>query len=126
MQPCLKTTTPPSTLKHKETKPIPSSLNRHKELVRGPLCDNRTSGCANLFVCFCFVFRDRVSLHHLGCPGTCSGDQAGLELIDPSASASGVLGLKACATTTWLPPYHLNMRHAQPPCVLFYYLLRNK
>ena len=29
-------------------------------------------------------------------------DQAGLELIEiPTASASGVLGLRACATTTW-------------------------
>jgi hypothetical protein len=28
-------------------------------------------------------------------------DQAGLELRNPPASASQVLGLKACATTTW-------------------------
>ena len=28
-------------------------------------------------------------------------DQAGLELTDPLASASGVLELKACATTAW-------------------------
>jgi hypothetical protein len=36
-----------------------------------------------------------------GCPGTHSVDQAGLELRDPpaSASASQVLGLKACTTT---------------------------
>jgi hypothetical protein len=33
-----------------------------------------------------------------GCPGTHSVDQAGLELINLSASASQVLGLKACAT----------------------------
>jgi hypothetical protein len=31
-----------------------------------------------------------------------SVDQAGLELRNPPASASQVLGLKACATTTWL------------------------
>jgi hypothetical protein len=44
-------------------------------------------------------FRDRVSLCSPGCPGTHSGDQAGLELRNPPASASQVLGLKACATT---------------------------
>jgi hypothetical protein len=51
------------------------------------------------FVLFCFVFRDRVSLCSPGCPGTHSVDQAGLELRNPPASASQVLGLKACATT---------------------------
>jgi hypothetical protein len=51
-----------------------------------------------LFVCFCF-FGDRVSLCSPGCPGTHSVDQAGLELRNPPASASRVLGLKACATT---------------------------
>jgi hypothetical protein len=45
------------------------------------------------------VFRDRVSLYSSGCPGTHSIDQAGLELRNPPASASQVLGLKACATT---------------------------
>ena len=36
-----------------------------------------------------------------GCPGTHSVDQAGLELRNPPASASQVLGLKAwCSTTT--------------------------
>ena len=45
------------------------------------------------------VFRDRVSLYSLGCPGTHFVDQAGLELRNPPASASRVLGLKACATT---------------------------
>ena len=39
--------------------------------------------------------RDRCSP---GCPGTHSVDQAGLELRNPPASASQVLGLKACAT----------------------------
>jgi hypothetical protein len=62
------------------------------------------------FFLFCFVFvvvvfwfvclfRDRVSLCSPGCPGTHSIDQAGLELRNPPASASQVLGLKACATT---------------------------
>jgi hypothetical protein len=48
------------------------------------------------------VFRDRVSLCSPGCPGTHSLDQAGLELINPPASASQVLELKACATTARL------------------------
>jgi hypothetical protein len=50
--------------------------------------------------CFCFLFyQDRVSLCSPGCPGTHSVDQAGLELRNLPASASQVLGLKACATT---------------------------
>jgi hypothetical protein len=48
---------------------------------------------------FFFVFRDRVSLCSPGCPGTHFVDQAGLELRNLPASASQVLGLKACATT---------------------------
>jgi hypothetical protein len=52
------------------------------------------------FVFYFLVFRDRVSLCSSGCPGTHSVDQAGLELINPPASASQVLGLKACATTS--------------------------
>jgi hypothetical protein len=55
-----------------------------------------------LFFCFVFsVFRDRVSLYSPGCPGTHFVDQAGLELRNLPASASRVLGLKACATTAW-------------------------
>jgi hypothetical protein len=47
---------------------------------------------------FClFVFGDRVSLYSSGCPGAHFVDQAGLELRNPPASASPVLGLKACA-----------------------------
>ena len=45
---------------------------------------------------------DRVSLCSPGCPGTHSVDQAGLELRNPPASASRVLGLKACTTTARL------------------------
>jgi hypothetical protein len=60
-----------------------------------------------LFVClvgwlvfvFVFVFRDRVSLYSPGCPGTHFVDQAGLKLRNSPASASQVLGLKACAIT---------------------------
>ena len=36
--------------------------------------------------------------------GTCSEDQTGLELRDQPASASRVLGLKACTTTTTTQP----------------------
>jgi hypothetical protein len=45
-----------------------------------------------------FFFRDRVSLFSPGCPGTHFVDQAGLELRNLPASASQVLGLKACTT----------------------------
>jgi hypothetical protein len=58
-----------------------------------------------LLLLYCFVlfsaFWDRVSLCSPGCPGTHFVDQTGLELRNPPASASQVLGLKACATTTW-------------------------
>jgi hypothetical protein len=48
---------------------------------------------------FFFSFRDSVSLYSLGCPGAHFVDQAGLELRNPPASASWVLGLKVYATT---------------------------
>jgi hypothetical protein len=52
------------------------------------------------FFFFVFLFfRDRVSLYSPGCPGTHFVDQTGLQLRNPPASASQVLGLKACATT---------------------------
>jgi hypothetical protein len=50
---------------------------------------------------FFLVFQDSVSLYSLGCPETHSVDQAGLELRNLPASASQVLGLKACTTTAW-------------------------
>jgi hypothetical protein len=53
-------------------------------------------------VTFSFGFRDRVSLCSPGCPGTHSVDQAGLELRNPPASASQVLGLNACTTSARL------------------------
>jgi hypothetical protein len=55
-----------------------------------------------LLLFYLFVFGDRVSLCSPGCPGTHSVDQAGLELRNPPASASQVLGLKVCATTPGL------------------------
>jgi hypothetical protein len=54
---------------------------------------------ASFFFFFFLVFRDRVSLYSPDCPGTHFVDHAGLELRNPLASASRVLGLKACATT---------------------------
>jgi hypothetical protein len=51
------------------------------------------------FFFFSGFFRDRVSLYSPGCPGTHSVDQAGLELRNLPASASQVLGLKACTIT---------------------------
>jgi hypothetical protein len=58
--------------------------------------------CILLFFFLFLVFRDRVSLCSPGCPGTHFVDQAGLELRNSSASASQVLGLKACTTTAGL------------------------
>ncbi|GAB1289533.1 Developmentally-regulated GTP-binding protein 1 [Apodemus speciosus] len=51
---------------------------------------------------------DQISIEELdiiykaGCPGTHSVDQTGLELRNPPASASQVLGLRVCVTTTRL------------------------
>jgi hypothetical protein len=57
-----------------------------------------------LFVCFDFVFQDGVPcIHSLGCPGTSSVDQAVLELKDPTAPASQMLGLK---TNTTKPSFY--------------------
>ncbi|CAH6777520.1 Gm4707 [Phodopus roborovskii] len=53
------------------------------------------------FFFFFFFCQDRVSVCSPGCPGTHSVDQAGLELREPTASASQLLGLKVCATAIW-------------------------
>jgi hypothetical protein len=45
--------------------------------------------------------RDRVSLYSPGCSGTHSVDKTDLELRNPPASASQLLGLKVCTTTAW-------------------------
>jgi hypothetical protein len=72
-------------------------------LVRDPQKDlvskKQNQGTTKKKFFFFLVFQDRVSLCIPGCPGTPSVDQAGLELRNPPASASQVLGLKACATT---------------------------
>jgi hypothetical protein len=69
---------------------------------------------------FVFVFRDRVSLYSLGCPGTHFVDQAGLELRKSPASASQVLGLQTCATTAQLKNFFKKMfllHIQQSPCI---------
>jgi hypothetical protein len=58
-----------------------------------------------IFIVF-FFLRDRVYLYSPGCPETHFIDQAGLELRNPPASASQVLGLKACATTPGCIPFY--------------------
>ena len=75
---------------------------RHKyRLLNGRRLPEKTACKVYFFFFFFFflVFRNTVSLCSPGCSGTYSVDQAGLELRNP-ASASQVLGLKACATTT--------------------------
>jgi hypothetical protein len=68
--------------------------------LSGYMTQTNVIGFLLLFL-FCFllfvlvlVFRDRVSLCSPGCLGTHSVDQDGLELRNPPASASQVLGLK--------------------------------
>jgi hypothetical protein len=63
------------------------------------------------FIHIYWVFQDRVSLYSPGCPGTHFVDQTGLELRNPPASASRVLGLKACATTPGINFIYLNRTH---------------
>jgi hypothetical protein len=63
----------------------------------------RTKISSDFIFYYLFIyFRDRVFLCSVGYPGTHSVDQTGLELRSPPASASQVLGLKVCATTTRL------------------------
>jgi hypothetical protein len=64
---------------------------------------------------FFFFFRDRVSLCSSGCPGTHFVDQTGLELGNLPASASQVLGLKACAT---MPGHCCLLMQPRNQCVL--------
>jgi hypothetical protein len=89
--------------------------SRHQQIVRGrcgvsglgtglwsmgvPLSATACTRHALFFFFFFFgLFQDRVSLYSPGCSGTHSVDQTGLELRNPPASASQVLGLKVCAT----------------------------
>ena len=65
----------------------------------GKPCLEKQQQQQNINFGLCCFFGDRVSLYSPGCPGTHFVDQAGLELRNLPASASQVLGLKACATT---------------------------
>jgi hypothetical protein len=64
-----------------------------------------------VFLVSFLIFRDRVSLCSPGCPGTHFVDQGGLELRNPPASASQVLGLKE--------------RHHRPACFIGRYTCIN-
>jgi hypothetical protein len=81
-------------------KRAPDTLVLELLVAGGRVVMNCVSWYFFCFVFFVCLFRDRVSLCSPGCPGTHSIDQAGLELRNLPASASQVLGLKACATTT--------------------------
>jgi hypothetical protein len=75
--------------------------------------DNLTSNTSNWICIKAFLHlilvktpksdHNRVSLCSPDCPGTHSVDQGGLELRNLPASASQVLGIKACATTRPAP-----------------------
>jgi hypothetical protein len=58
-----------------------------------------------------FFLLNRVFLCSPGCHETHSVDQAGLELRNPPASASQVLGLKSCTSTFRLMFFFLNCEH---------------
>jgi hypothetical protein len=55
-------------------------------------------GCLFVWFGLVLVFQDRVSLCSPGCLGTHSVNQVGPKLRNLPASASQVLGLKACST----------------------------
>jgi Na+/melibiose symporter-like transporter len=85
---------------NKDMKKLGNHSNRHEIGCFGFICSVVCLFVCLLF-CFCF-FRNTVPLYSSGCPGTHFADQTDLELRNPPASASQVLGLKACATTAWL------------------------
>jgi hypothetical protein len=80
------------------------SLSASQSIVEIPLLKILFSSVPHFSFLF-LVFRDRVSLYSSGCPGAHFVDQTGLELRNPLASASRVLGLKACATTPGCTPF---------------------
>jgi hypothetical protein len=59
----------------------------------------RTYNVKKPYIYICVWFFKTGFLCSPGCPGTHFVDQAGLELRNPPASASQVLGSKACTTT---------------------------
>jgi hypothetical protein len=64
--------------------------------------------CFFIWFGFGFGFRDRVSLCSPGCPGTHSIDQASPEIRNSPASASQVLGLKACTKCAFYCPRNIS------------------
>ena len=84
-------------------KNVCSKVNRRIQEKGGSVQQNLNI----FFFSFFLVFRDKVSLCSPSCPGTHAVDQAGLELRNLPASASQMLGSKACATTAWLKPEYL-------------------
>ena len=61
----------------------------------------------DILIFFVFVFQDRASLCGFGSARTHFVDQAGLELRDPLASASHVLGLKVLTLLLILCGFHI-------------------
>jgi hypothetical protein len=83
-----------------------SSIQAHMHIMSTHKTHTAHACPWSLFSFFFFlVFQDRVSVYSPGCPGTHFVDQADLKLRNPPASASQVLGLKACATQTFLKPH---------------------
>jgi hypothetical protein len=67
------------------------------------MCGEQRTTFIYLFIyLFIYICQDRVSLCILGGPGTCSVDQADLELRHPPASVSR--GLNVYATYTYILP----------------------
>jgi hypothetical protein len=79
---------------------VKSNIGAERKTLPG--CLQHTESTALIYLFYFLASRHRVSLYLCspGCPGTHSVDEAGLELRDPPASASQVLRLKVCATTT--------------------------
>ena len=77
---------------------VPRKVKRVSDSYETGVIHGYKLPCSFVFL-FCFLFfQDRVSLCSPGCPGTHFVDQCGLKLRNLPASASQVLGLKACTT----------------------------
>jgi hypothetical protein len=74
--------------------------DKYSQTLFSGLLQARRLGVFCLFVCLfvCFVLFCFLRQGFSGCPGTHSVEKAGLELRNQPASASQVLGLKACDT----------------------------
>jgi hypothetical protein len=91
----------------------PGSRNWSREHGGKLLASLISLACSTYFLFSLFGFCSS------GCPGTHSIKQAGLELRDPPASASQMLGLKGCATTAQLcPAFLIQVRTISPGVAL--------